>query len=342
MYKNINPASVKRLTEAIDVWLKNIPKMMPELKPNISRKEIKEIQGRVPSIPKPTGETSEMFHEATMGTKKPKPMQTDIDIVLKKVKTYRAKIAIFMDEDERNKKRVMRNFFDTGKIDELEDIASGEYKITGTKLIQGKNDKHPKYTAVGASHDFRKLLIEFNSFRRELNSKRPEGTIVEQLDAAYKKQWKVARLPKGQRKEKKDFFDSIGRSLPKEKVKRTTTHSMGPRKEYIARRMKEINKDLDEKWLKGLKGKGRENRREKLLEDNKEAIDNFKESIGELWDAESKRINQKGSVKEMADIAERNRRKEERERKEKQASEDFMRRLSAGETWTSEGFEEEG
>jgi len=338
--KNINPASVKRLTEAIDVWLKNIPKMMPELKPKITNKEIEEIQGRGEDAPRIRGAEARAFQEA-LGIKKPKAMISDVGLWLKKIRTYEKNISIFLGGDERTKKRLMERFFKVGKIDELEDIAGGEYKIVGTELIQGKNDKYPKYKEVDSTKNISDFLKDFNSLRTNLKQKRPEGTIVEQLDAAYKELHKVSRLSKDKRKRKEDFFRNIERKIPK-KTKRTIVHSMGPKKEYIASHMKRMEEDLDS-WLdkEGLEGEDRKNRRRELLETNKHEMEKFKKRVEEIYDKESKRINRKGSVEEMADKAERNRRKEIRERQERQASEDFMRRLSAGETWTSEGFGEE-
>ena len=318
--KNINPASVKRLTTAIDVWLENIPKMMPELKPKITNKEIEEIQGRGEDAPRIRGAEARAFQEA-LGIKKPKPMISDAGLWLKKIQTYEKNISTFLGGDERTKKRIMERFFKVGKIDELEDIAEEALVMSDT------------------IRDTDNVKKKFASLKRNLKQKRPEGTIVEQLDAAYKELHKVSRLSKDKRKEKEDHFRNIKRKIPKN-TKRAAVHSMGPKKEYIARRMKQVERDL-ESYLKGLKGKDRKNISRNYERRKAASMDKYEIEVGEFYDKESKRLSQKDNPFGGRSAYATARIEEEQERKEKQDSEDFMSRLLAGETWTSEGFGEE-
>ena len=315
--KNINPAAVKRLTAAIDVWLENIPKMMPELKPKITDKEIEEIQGRGSDDPRIRGESKHAFQEA-LGIKKPMKMTSDAGVWLKKIKTYEKNISTFLGGDERSKKRIMERFFKVGKIDELEDIAEEVLVLSDT------------------IRDTDNVKKKFAKLRRNLRQKRPKGTIVEQLDVAYKELHKVSRLSKDKRKEKEGHFRNIKRKLPKGETKRTITHSLGPRKEYIARRMEQMETDF-QFHLKRLKGKDKE----KLLKKKKYAAEKYEEDIGAFYDKESKRLSQKDTRFGGRNAYATARIEEEKERQEKKESEDFMSRLLAGETWTSEGFGEE-
>ena len=269
--KNVNPASVKRLTEAIDVWLKNIPKMMPKLK-TLTQREVREITG---------SEQLREQDEPALGIKRPKSMETDIKGWMKKLNQYERNLEIFLTQDENAKERIIRRFFTTGKIDELEDIADGTVEISEEITMEGIDD----------------LRQRFNRLKKNLNQNRPEGKIVEQLDKAYKDVHKVRRLSKDKRKEKRTFFDNIRRKLPKGTIEpRTIIHSKGPKKEYIARQMKRMEEDLDS-WLdkEGLEGEDRKNRRGELLEAKKHEMEKFKKRIEEIYDKESKRLHRKDS-----------------------------------------------
>lgn len=185
-----NPAVVKALNEAIDSWISKTPELIEniELGP-ISQRKFKEIYGER------AGRSPATIPRQTMGRRLKTPQKISLD----KINTYIEKIGEFFTRSERHKRGLIRGFFTSGKIDELESINNGELD----ESIENLSDE--KYN---------QLKRRFARLKRDLAQKRPEGTVIEILDAAYKEYHKIARLPKGERERMKQVFSTLPKRLP--------------------------------------------------------------------------------------------------------------------------------
>ena len=195
--KEKNPAAVERLVNAIDKWVENIPDMIKNIELDPLRdQDIQEMYGervRGPVARRNVGMPRHVDLEAT---------NDSIDDWTRKLRQYDRNITIFLTHGERAKKDILRKFFTTGKIDELEDILEGKLTLRGLP----DNDRA------------RDLQTLFNRLKGNLEQSRPEGKIMEQLDAAYKEHHKVSRLKQDKRGRKKKFFQSIRQRLPPSRV----------------------------------------------------------------------------------------------------------------------------
>jgi hypothetical protein len=211
-----NPAAVERLTNAIDTWVENIPELIEdiELTP-LRQQDIQEMYGAGVSTP---------ARRRNIGMPRHIDLETTIDSVdkwIRKLSEYDENINIFLTHSERAKENIVRKFFKSGKIDELEDILEGKLTLKGLP----DDDRA------------RRLQALFNRIKRNLEQQRPDGTLLEQLDKAYKEHHKVSRLKQDERQRKKKFFQDIKRRLPPSRVIREKAKK---------RKQKEIDRKIQE------------------------------------------------------------------------------------------------